>query len=426
MFRLIFLFLTLLCLFSDAYPQQVYRVQSIPAAGNSWLVNDPSNGKVITYTGITGWTDPSMRIRTYLRTETTGKLEISFIARVGSGKSVFEMTFGGKTKTIEIENVTFDTILLGEFEVAEPGYQPIELKGISKSSPAFAEIKEFILSGPVAEGKITCVRDDFYFGRRGPSVHLRYGIPSGSSEIQYFYNEITVPEGNDVTGSYFMANGFADGYFGMQVNSLNERRILFSVWSPYKTDSPGEIPEEYRIILIKKGKDVITREFGNEGSGGQSYRKFFWKAGSTYRFLLKGKPSVNNSTDYTAWFFAPENGKWELIASFRRPKTNNYLKSLYSFLENFIPETGFITRKGFYSNQWIKNSSGEWLELTNARFTADATARKGSRLDYSGGSGKEGFFLMNCGFFDNTVPMDQTFTRTAGGKKPDINFEELE
>ncbi len=99
-----------------------------------------------------------------------------------------------------------------------------------------------------------------------------------------------------------------------------------------------------------------TGEFGNEGSGGQSYRVYNWKAGHKYRFLLGAKPSDNNSTDYTAYFFAPEIGKWELIASFRRPKTTTYVTHPYSFLENFMTEMGQFTRKATYRNQWLRNT----------------------------------------------------------------------
>jgi hypothetical protein len=286
--------------------------------------------------------------------------------------------------------------------------------------------KEIFISGSGSPGKISFVKDDIYFGRRGPSVHLRYDIPAEASDIEWFYNEIAIPEGNDVIGSYYMANGFADGYFGIQVNSPTECRILFSVWSPYKTDKPGDIPDEYKIILLKKGPDVISKEFGNEGSGGQSYRIFPWKTGTTYRFLLSGHPSVNNSTDYSAYFFAPETGQWQLIASFRRPKTNSYLKNLYSFLENFIPETGYVTRKGFYSNQWIYDTNGKWHELTTAKFTADATARKESRLDYSGGVENGLFFLRNCGFFSDKTEMDLKFSRPKTGNPPLIDFLVLE
>jgi len=401
-------------------------VISIPAAGNSWVVNDVNlNDKVISRKGIENWSEKSTIIRTYFRTEATGKIEIAFRGRVASGQSSVTMTLGGKSQTIRISNTGFDTVKAGSFIIDKPGYQYVELKGIAKDAGTFAEISEFLISGPATFGKVYFIKEDFYFGRRGPSVHLRYELPGDNPGLEWFYNEITIPSGSDVIGSYFMANGFADGYFGIQVNSPTERRILFSVWSPYKTDNPGEIPEEYRIILLKKGKDVITKEFGNEGSGGQSYRVFQWKAGNTYRFLLNGHPSVNNSTDYTAHFFAPETGKWELIASFRRPKTNNYLKSLYSFLENFMTETGPLERKGYYSNQWVRDSEGKWHELSDIKFTADATARKESRLDYSGGVENGMFFLRNCGFFSDMTKMDQSFSRPKTGKRPEIDFAGL-
>ncbi len=394
---------------------------SVPTAGNSWVVNDLSKASgVISQSGITGWKDSSVRIRTWFRVEQAGTINISMRAKA-EGKSEIQVSFLNSVKKIQLRK-GLDTISLGSFNIEKAGYQFIEMRGISKTSSTYAEVPEFIVTG---SSPLNFVRDDFYFGRRGPSVHLRYDIPAGASDIEWFYNEITVPEGNDVPGSYFMANGFADGYFGIQVNSETERRILFSVWSPYKTDNPGEIPEEYKIKLLKKGPDVITKEFGNEGAGGQSYRKFFWKAGNTYRFLLKGTPAESNSTDYTAWFYAPEVGEWQLIASFRRPKTNNYLKNLYSFLENFIPETGYIMRKGNYSNQWVCDTNGKWYELTGVKFTADATARKNSRLDYSGGMENGMFFLRNCGFFDDTTPMNSAFSRPANGIPPRINKEVL-
>jgi hypothetical protein len=71
---------------------------------------------------------------------------------------------------------------------------------------------------------------NYYWSRRGPSCHLNYSTPAADKE--YFYSELTVPLGEDKEGSYFMANGFGEGYFGIQVNSATERRVLFSVWDP--------------------------------------------------------------------------------------------------------------------------------------------------------------------------------------------------
>jgi hypothetical protein len=404
----------------STFGQSIY----IPSSGNSWTINDSlGKNRVVTQSGIMNWTNPSAVIRTYFRTEKPGEFEISVPFRVPSGKSEISLKFEDHESSLTLERT--DTIYAGKFRTEKAGYHFIEFRGLSKTGEEFADIPGVLLKVPVTMDKLTYVKDDFYFGRRGPSVHLRYEIPAQAKDVTWFYNEITVPEGEDVIGSYYMANGFADGYFGIQVNSPTERRILFSVWSPYKTDNPGEIPDEYKIILLRKGIDVVTGEFGNEGSGGQSFRRYNWKAGNTYGFLLKGNPSVNGSTDYTAWFFAPEISKWELIASFRRPKTDNYLKNLYSFLENFIPETGYISRKGYYSNQWIIDSNGRWYELLSAKFTADATAGKGARLDYAGGSESGKFFLKNCGFFNEKTSVNQVFSRPEGSK-PVIDFQKLE
>ncbi len=396
----------------------------IPSRGNSWIINDFSkNNTMISDSGITGWNDPATVIETYFKTDMTGSVRVALRAKSAGGKSKIEFKLGNRSGKVEIKSADFDTVDLGSFIIENPGYISLRLHGLEKTDATFAEISGILITGEATQGKVWYVKDDFYWGRRGPSVHLRYDIPPDAGDITWFYNEITVPEGNDVPGSYFMANGFTDGYFGIQVNSPDERRVLFSVWSPYKTDNPKEIPDDYRITLLKKGEEVHTGEFGNEGSGGQSYLKFMWKAGTTYRFLLKGEPSQDNSTDYTAWFYAPEAGRWILIASFRRPKGGRYLGSLYSFLENFLPESGGVTREGFFGNQWICSKEGKWDELTTARFTADATARKESRLDYAGGVADKSFFLRNCGFFSENTPMNSLFKRAPSAQVPVQNIE---
>lgn len=399
---------------------------SIPVYGNSWLFNDlMRSDEIITEKGILNWKDTNDRIRIYFRVENKGLLNLALKVRVKSGQSILKATINAQSYEIRLKNTEPEALEVGAFQINKAGYQVLELQGLQKSSAEFAEITELLFGGEAVSGGVYFVKDDFYWGRRGPSVHLNYEIPPEAGDVCWFYNEMKIPEGNDILGSYFMANGFAEGYFGIQVNSETERRILFSVWSPFKTDDPKAIPEDHRIKLLKKASDVYSGEFGNEGSGGQSYRKFFWKAGITYRFLLKAEPSVTNSTDYTAWFFAPEIGKWELIASFRRPQTSTYLKRLHSFLENFIPEMGCVTRQVSYTNQWVCNAEGKWTELHRAKFTADATARKESRMDYAGGTNEQNFFLKNCGFFSEKVSFDTWFSRISSGKAPEIDFSKL-
>lgn len=393
----------------------------VPLGGNAWIRGGTT--AKISEQGVTGWSDANDIIEIYVRFARVGEMKV-FLHAHTSGTTRVEMSVLEKPKEIEI-NKSAEKIFAGTWNVQKPGYVKIAIRGISKTGSTFAEVTGLTLEGNAVDAEMAFVKDNqdgyFYWGRRGPSTHLTYTMPV-NEDIEWFYNEVTVPAGQDVVGSYFMANGFGEGYFGMQVNSETERRILFSVWSPFHTDDPKSIPKDKQIVLLNKGERVHVGEFGNEGAGGQSYLKYNWKAGNTYRFLLRGKPSGDSTTTYTAYFFAPEVNHWQLIASFKRPNTHTYLKRFHSFLENFIPETGDVSRQVNFGNQWVKSTSGKWTELTQAKFTADATAKKGYRMDYGGGKDKNLFFLNNCGFFNDYTPIGEIFERQATGKKPDVEF----
>lgn len=399
---------------------------SILTSANSWVYENPSQtGNVITESGIKNWNNSNSKIRTYFRVERTGEIHIGLKAKVSGGNSVIKLTFNGVSKKVDISKTSLEKIFVGTFNIDEVGYYFVEIQGVSKTGSQFAEVSEILLGGTVTKGNLYYVKDDVYWGRRGPSVHLSYEKPTAASDIKWFYNEMTIPEGEDTVGSYFMASGFGEGYFGIQVNSESERRILFSVWSAYSTDDPSQIPSDYKVQKLANGAGVTVQDFGNEGSGLQSIRHYSWKAGVTYKFLIKAVPSENNSTDYTAYFYAPEIGKWELMSSLRRPKTTTYLVRPHSFLENFITSRGDTSRKVFYTNQWIYDSNNSWHPIVKAKFTADATARKESRLDYAGGTEDGKFYLKNGGFFSENTTIDSSFSIEAGTTEPVIDFESL-
>lgn len=410
----------------DRQPQEDGVLQ-LPIAGNTYTQHVAGRSRLITNNGIESWTDGQAQFDTYLRVSQPGTLKIALVAKA-DGKSRLRLAINGQKKTITVHSDAFQRYETGEWTVKDTGYVKITLSGLSKTGSRFADVSGYEISGTAVQAKTAYVKNNegnfYYWGRRGPSVHLSYPF-ADSIQTKWFYNEITVPEGQDVVGSYYMANGFGEGYFGIQVNSPTERRILFSVWSPFSTDDPKSIPEDQRITLLKKGDGVTTGEFGNEGSGGQSFLRYHWKTGTTYKFLLKGEPDGPNNTTYTAYFFAPEKGEWMLIASFNRPKTNTYLKRFHSFLENFIPEQGDKQRCVLFGNQWIVDASGNWTELSKAVFTYDNTGAKGYRMDYAGGLSGNGFFLKNCGFFSAYTPYRSTFTRAPQQQKPVVDLERL-
>ena len=365
----------------------------------------------------------------YFRVDRPADLKLALKAKVPQSESRIKATFGGKSHDVDLKGGEAAVVSLGKLPVMNAGYVRVDLQGLKKSGEVFAEVEALTVDAP-DDAVLNYVKDNednrFYWGRRGPSVHLGYPLPEGEP-IEWFYNEITVPEGSDPIGSYFMSNGFGEGYFGMQVNGEKERRILFSVWSPFSTNNPKEIPDDQKITLLKKGEGVHGGEFGGEGSGGQSYWLYPWKAGETYRFLNRVKPDGQGSTVYSAWFYLPEKKEWKLIASFKRPKTDKHLTGAHSFLENFSDRQGYLTRGALYGNQWACDVNGTWHEITEARFTGDDIAQRGYRLDFAGGSKGKEFFMKNGGFFDENVKLGSSFTReSTAARKPKVDFKKLD
>jgi hypothetical protein len=397
----------------------------IPLGGNVYQTKGAFKEE-IKADGILTWQNAESEFSVFFKSNSEGKFVLELDMFQQAGASLISLEHQGKSVQVSLKTGVSGLVQVGEMGLVL-GYNEIKLKGLQKSGSDFAKIKNLRIRSE-KELVLEFVRDNidnrFYWGRRGPSVHLSYTMPS-EGNFKWFYNEMTIPVGEDPVGSYFMANGFAEGYFGIQVNSTSERRILFSVWSPFVTDNPNAIPEDQKIKLLKKGENVYTGEFGNEGSGGQSYLRYPWRVGTTYRFLNSVEPDGKGNTIYTAYFFAPELGEWLLIASFLRPKTNTWYKRPHSFLENFIPESGRLERRVFYDNQWVANAEGNWVELREAKFTGDDIARRGYRKDYAGGSDSGKFYLKNGGFFNQSTELQSMHQRPGNGKKPEIDFGKL-
>jgi len=403
----------------------------VPLGGNAYLTKSASDSSDrVDAAGISQWKDPDSVFSIFFRVDRPATLDLSLRMKEPPETSVIHAAVADSRFTLNVAADGGQDQRLGSIDVKSPGYVRLDLKGVSKQGDDYARLTDLLVESQTAGLVLNYVQDAaehrFYWGRRGPSVHLQYGMPAATT-LEYFYNEVNVPKDQDPIGSYVMANGFGEGYFGIQVKSPQERWVLFSVWSPFHTDNPRDIPAEQRIELLAKGKNVQTGEFGNEGSGGQSFMIYPWKAGTTYRFLNRVHPDGKGSTVYTAWFFAPESGKWQLIASFRRPKTDKHLTGVHSFLENFHDRHGYQGRKAFFGNQWVRDTGGNWHEVTKAVLTGDDIAQRQYRMDYAGGTGHEAFFLQNGGFFATPVKLGSRFERSPGRRKPPaIDFTTLE
>lgn len=407
----------------------------IPFRGNSY-VTYPEKSSFIDYsTGLfsSTWNDNNIVISGYFYVTKPGEMKLAFVGNNATGTSKIRFTVDGKPYDVTVSGPTAKVYSIAKINRVKEGYVRIDMQGLSRTGNSFGEISYYRIGGVASAGPNFFVTDEkmnekptnCYFFRRGASVHYFYTLPAGN--IEYFYNEVKVTSKNAVDGTYFMMNGFSEGYMGIQQTTSGERKILFSVWSPYTTDNASEIPKDQRVTLLRKGKNVTTGDFGGEGSGGQSWLNYSWSPDVVYKALVGVKPDGQGNTIYTAYFYA--DNEWKLIASFSRPKTSAYYTGAYSFLENFDPVQSYITRSVSFGNQWAYTASGEWKEVTTAKFSCDDTGRQELRYDIFGKTDQATncFVLQSFGFFDEHTNYGTVMQRESStDKKPVVDFSALE
>ncbi len=406
-----------ICLIGIRSHGEVLRVP----ANTAYL--DPVSGDahVSEEKGIVAWNDPSVRILWFGLITNAGPLECSVLVRLPAGvesRLKLQLAKGAVERTVRATNSEPIRVDFGAFEIERPGYQRFTLESLKPKGNRAGDVEALLLDGPAA------VQAHFNLKprRNAASVHLVY--PCSNTNVDAFYCEMTALE--DPLWTYYMACGWHRGYFGMQVNSPTERRIIFSVW-----DSGGEavdrnkVASENRVRLVAKGEGVYAGDFGNEGTGGHSHLKYAWKTGERQRFVVTARPTSASHTIFSGYYFHPEKHEWVLISSWDAPKEGGYLRGLYSFSENFGGENGHLQRKALYGNQWIRTAGGDWVELTVASFSHDPTGRS-DRLDRFMGIEHGEFFLSHGGFISGYTPFGQKFTRPPTGVSPgDLRLPEV-
>jgi len=394
---------------------------AVPLFSNAYVYpsRDAGNGE-IGRGGLRAWKSKEGYTKTFFLVNQPGPLALSLKLKPGSAASKLSVQLGNEKKALNVPAGSASiTLPVGEYNVTAKGYHAVEIHALEGSS--LPMIEDVLFSGPNAES----IQYNASRYRGAPATHLSYPVPPNSGDVEWFYNEINVPADAQPLHSYYMVNGFSGGYFGIQINSKTERRVLFSIWSAYDTQDPKQIPEEYAVKLVRKGKDVTINEFGNEGSGGQSFWKFNWKAETTYKLLVHAKPNGDH-TVYSGYFFDPAVGKWKLIATWDKAKSGGkYLGGLYSFVENFS-DNGEDFFKARYGNQWVRTAKGEWIELTKARFSTTANPKVHQRFDVGGGLEKGMFYMFSGGFREvGNQYKGSMIERPATKVPPAIDLEHL-
>ncbi len=383
-------------------------------AFTAYLDPDVAGARVSSRSGVTRWNDPDLKVLWFGRIATPGKLDASVALRLPEdATSRLRLTVADSSReaTVTGDGASPATARFGSFDIREPGYYRFALESLNPTDRPFGDLDALILEGPATQGAHFNLKSR----RNAASVHLMYPVEK-DVQVEAFYCEMTGLE--DPVWTYYMTCGWHRGYFGMQVNSPTERRIIFSVWdSGNEAVDRDKVADENRVRLVAKGEEVYAGDFGNEGTGGHSHMKYLWKTGELQRFLVTAKPIDATHSIYSGYYFHPDKKQWVLISSWNAPKEGGYLRRLYSFSENFGGANGHLLRKAFYGNQWIRTADGLWIELTTARFSHDPTG-KADRLDRFMGMENGQFFLAHGGFGPEFTEYGREFTRPATGKSP--------
>ena len=382
---------------------------------------------------VTNWISPDVNLCWYL-SFTPGNYLINFEANVelntvsefllsvsAVDSSDFHSEKRIKFKGIN-EFIVYPNLL--SINIPQKGFYKVTFSPVSKTGLQFASVRNIIFKVDAANEN--SVRYANWLS--SPSVYLTSNSPE-EPDCNWLYSEILVPEGEDPVHTFYMGLGFFRGYFGIQVNSHTERRILFSVWD--SSDEPVDrdlVKKEDRVTLVGKGDNVIAQGFNNQGTGGQSYNVYPWITGVPVELLLNVRQMKNNSILLSGWYKQKVSGndKWQYIASWLAPNDKRYFNGFYSFIDNFHPLTGQSHRAAFFYNYCgLSVNDKKWMEFNNVKFSY-TDGDNNSRADFGGGVKEinpERFYLWSGGYLKSDI--SDVFISKKTNMSPQINIDSL-
>lgn len=399
----------------------------------------------------------------FFYTKCTGKLNTAIRGKmVGNGKAKMQVSCNGKSYEVNIQGGDLHDTPVGIFEVDKPQWVRIDIRGIESTTYFYPYISDLVFGGDAvnyATEKCDEVwfvtlqdakNDNPHWIRRGPAVHQGWHLPKDSNgndlTVEYFYNEVLVPKGNDVAAAYYMTTGGDGFYMGIQPGSPDKNNknasVLFSVWhnesrrkrtriERYSKDIPGKTFDGLRDTTYH----VVLSTYDHEGSGTGTRLHYPWKTDEVMATLCQVRPEVDANGKRTgnsiyAGYFWTENTGWILMAEIRRPAMERYYTAPYSFNENFSPHDGYITRWVEFPRQYFITPSGEWHECLGFHQGGGRQVSAGleGRNDCSSGVLENGHFYGRiCGYYNNNeMPLDHVYRQPSNKPHPEIDFAALE
>lgn len=139
----------------------------IPLAGNTFFTNYGKKGIELTKTGISNWTDPSVSATIYVRFLEKGTY--SFALNIKTKKrNRLDIQIGNKHQKVAFKALDWTKYDIGTFNIVDTGYVAIKIKSLMKEGETFGDIQSLEINA--SPDKFQFVKDEFYWGRRGPRL----------------------------------------------------------------------------------------------------------------------------------------------------------------------------------------------------------------------------------------------------------------
>ncbi len=223
-------------------------------------------------------------------------------------------------------------------------------------------------------------------GSRVDAQHLAWDL-EGRRNATCLYGTVTVLATHPAIyycGANWHPGEPAGGYCGIQHNSEQERRMIFSIWDT----SPQLHPR-----TTEADPDAVFGRFGGEGEGGHTHMRWAWKEGEPFQFFVhKQRGAEAATTDARYYIFDRDAGRWRHVATIRSPDGGQRSVAtigggLNSFLENFLGRDKDLPKVALY-RLWLGPSvdgmrpltraggDGIWGQLHDSYFLAEGAPEK--------------------------------------------------
>ena len=309
------------------------RAQLRVPAFTAYLEPDPE-GAGVSRSGISDWTDPSLKVLWFGDIKTPGKLDCSLVAAAARRRG--NQAASGCRRKFPRGRGQGNGRRSGEgrfwiVRYSRGGLSAVHARIVERAGPGRGQSRGACAGRSRRRGRA-------FQSQASAAMPPRciWCIPSaGATNVDAFYCEVTGVE--TPLWTYFEACGWHRGYFGMQVNSPTERRIIFSVWdSGSERVDRNKVGEQDRVTLGGQGRRCFRRRLRQRGHRRpQPSWSLTGRPAQKQRFLVTAKPTDATHTIYSGYWFQPEQKKWMLISSWKAPKDGGYLARPLQLLRKF-------------------------------------------------------------------------------------------